>query len=163
MLTKVSFTPEEWEIVRDAPQYVAMAVATAGASGLIGSIQEAFAAGRTFTESFSSPNELFRSLSHPEELKSYRDSLVTAIADMPPESQKAWLRQGAAEKSRRALAILAQKGTPEETAEYRDWLAGIAERIANAAKEGGLLGFGGERVSGPEREVIEEIRQALGL
>jgi hypothetical protein len=163
MLTKASFTPEEWEIVRDAPQFVAMAVATAGASGLIGSIQEAFAAGKTFTESFSSPNELFRSLSHPEELKSYRKTLVTAIADMPPERQKAWLRQTAAEKSRQALAILSQKGAPEETAEYRDWLAGIAERIANAAREGSLFGFGGERVSAPEREVIGEIRQALGL
>jgi hypothetical protein len=163
MLTKAAFTPDEWETVRDAPQYVAMAVATAGASGLFGSIREAFTAGKLFTESFSGPNELLRSLCHPEELKSYRNELLSAAADMPPEKQKTWLRQAAVDKCTQALAILSQKGSPEETSAYRDWLAGIAERIAGAAKEGGVLGFGGERVSATEREVIGEIRKALGL
>ena len=163
MLTKAAFTPEEWIVVRDAPQFVAMAVATAGASGVFGSVQEAFAAGKIFTESFSSPNELLRSLSHPEELKACRNELMEAVLKLDPEAQKAWLRRGAAERTQQAMEILTQKGSGEEVRAYREWLAGIAERIANAAKEGGVLGFGGERVSSAELEVLGEIRRALSL
>jgi hypothetical protein len=39
----------------------------------------------------------------------------------------------------------------------------IADRTANAAKEGSFLGFGGERVSEGERAVIKRISQALEI
>jgi hypothetical protein len=40
-------------------------------------------------------------------------------------------------------------------------LGGIAERIANASKEGGFLGFGGERVSEGERQFLDRLKGLL--
>jgi hypothetical protein len=37
----------------------------------------------------------------------------------------------------------------------------VAERVASAAKEGGLFGFGGEQVNGGEVTAIDEIGGAL--
>jgi hypothetical protein len=39
----------------------------------------------------------------------------------------------------------------------------VAEKVAGAAKEGGLFGLGGEQVSGGEVAAINEIGEALGI
>ena len=38
----------------------------------------------------------------------------------------------------------------------------IAEKVANASTEGGFLGFGGERLSAPEKALLTQIHEALG-
>ena len=53
MSTKTDFTPEEWEILRNAPSLAAAAVMMAGRSGLFGSIKEVFVMAHTFYESAS--------------------------------------------------------------------------------------------------------------
>ena len=40
-------------------------------------------------------------------------------------------------------------------------MAGVAEKVANAAKEGGFFGFGGERVSAGEKAFLDELNTAL--
>jgi len=40
---------------------------------------------------------------------------------------------------------------------------GLGERVANAAKEGAFLGFGGERVSDAERRMLAGLDDALGV
>ena len=40
---------------------------------------------------------------------------------------------------------------------------GVAEAVANAAKEGDFMGIGGQRVSAAETAVLGEIKAALGL
>ena len=42
-------------------------------------------------------------------------------------------------------------------------MRGLADKVANAAKEGSFLGFGGERVSSNERQMIAQIETALGV
>jgi hypothetical protein len=39
----------------------------------------------------------------------------------------------------------------------------LANRVTSAAKEGGFMGFGGERISEGERVLLGELSQALGL
>jgi hypothetical protein len=39
----------------------------------------------------------------------------------------------------------------------------LAEKVAEAAKEGGLFGFGGEQVSGAEVATINEIGEAINI
>jgi hypothetical protein len=60
-----------------------------------------------------------------------------------------------------ASAALA-KATPEETAEYKQFVLSVAQRVAEAGKEGGFLGIGGTRVSAAETRAIQEIGAALG-
>ena len=59
-------------------------------------------------------------------------------------------------------ALLAAKASATEAEEYRQWALSIAEKVANAATEGGFLGFGGERVTPAEKSLIDDIRKALG-
>jgi len=162
MLTKASFTAEEWSFVRDAPHLAAMATATAASSGLFGSISEAMTAGKEFVEAFKSPRELYRAISHPEEMKAVRDAIQTQLRTLEPGKAGEWIQSAALEKCRQAIAVVAQKGTPEEVSEYRAWIVEVAGKIANAAKEGGFLGFGGERVSAPEKGFLDQLRQVVG-
>ena len=51
------------------------------------------------------------------------------------------------EKCQEVAALLEQKSTPSEAAEFKAWAVAVGEKVAGAAKEGGFLGIGGERVS----------------
>ena len=51
------------------------------------------------------------------------------------------------ESLRGVVAIVAAKGTPEESAAFGAWLVAAAKASAEAAKDGGFLGFGAQQVS----------------
>jgi hypothetical protein len=61
-----------------------------------------------------------------------------------------------------AYALLQEKATPDEVADFREWLRTIAQRTATAAKEGGFLGIGGELVSEREQQMLETLGQIFG-
>jgi hypothetical protein len=62
---------------------------------------------------------------------------------------------------RAANAVVTQKATPEEAAGYREWLLEAAKRAAEAAKEGGFLGFKAERVSEGEQRMLDKLAEVL--
>jgi hypothetical protein len=64
-------------------------------------------------------------------------------------------------KVREVLALLGTKASPEEVAAYKQMLATVAEETANASKEGGFLGFGGERVSAGEQAFVDQVKSLL--
>jgi len=76
-----------------------------------------------------------------------------------PES----LRQRALEQVRSSMTILEGECGKEEMDAYRRMLYGIAEKVANAAREGGFLGFGGVQVSPGEQSFLDDLRRALQL
>ena len=57
--------------------------------------------------------------------------------------------------------LAAEKATPEEVDDLRAWLLAVAQEAANAAKEGGFMGFHAERVSEGEQRMLDRIEQAL--
>jgi hypothetical protein len=57
---------------------------------------------------------------------------------------------------RDAVAVVERKATPEELEDYRRFVLAVAERVANAHREGD------QQVSDAERAAIEEIAAALG-
>jgi len=64
----------------------------------------------------------------------------------------------------RAVAALVDEHCPEQDAKaYKDWCVLIATKVAEASKEGSILGFGGTKVSAEERALLSEIEQALGV
>ena len=52
--------------------------------------------------------------------------------------------------------------SPEHAAAYKDFLKATALKVAEASKEGGFLGFGGEQISDAEKKTLEEITAILG-
>jgi hypothetical protein len=59
-------------------------------------------------------------------------------------------------------AIVTAKATPEEAQAFRAWLIATAQAAADAAKEGGFMGFGAVQVSEGEQKMLDQIRGALG-
>ena len=161
MLAKTDFTDGEWEALRDAPHLVAFAVATAGASGPIGTIKEAFAPVGAIIEAAKGNNPLLRSICDGAELKAAQQSLRGSIKLTDAKTLRDELQARAADKAREATAALQQKGDPGDVDAFRTLLVNIADRTAKAAKEGGFLGFGGEWVSEGERGIIIRISQAM--
>ena len=59
-------------------------------------------------------------------------------------------------------ALLDAKGG-RDAAPFKTWLAGVAKSVAEAAPEGGFLGFGGTQVSEAEKTTVAQIAAALGV
>ena len=159
MTNKASFSAEEWKTLSEAPLAASMFVTMASPS-LFGSMAEVFAATRRLVEGAQTPtaNELLNDL-----LGEFKQ-LDTARAAQPDfgsrdiESVKSTLRATLSG----AGALLKQKATAAEAGEIREWLGGVATATAEAAKEGGFLGFGGVRVSEEETAALSEIKSLLG-
>ena len=50
-----------------------------------------------------------------------------------------------------------------DAAPFKAWLVGVAKSVAEAAPEGGFLGFGGAQVSDTEKATVAQIAAALGV
>jgi hypothetical protein len=65
--------------------------------------------------------------------------------------------------AREAGAILAVQSDEQEARILRQWLLQAAYTVASAARDGGVLGRGGQEVSKVERETMDEIADGLGV
>jgi hypothetical protein len=54
-----------------------------------------------------------------------------------------------------------QKASPDEASAFRAWLLATAKRSADAAKEGGFMGFKAERVSQGEQDMLTKLSEVL--
>jgi hypothetical protein len=106
---------------------------------------------------------------YTEARRQHGDSqLLDEIAATKPEIDHARyhsaeeLKAAALEHLRQAVGLLEQKATPEEVDEYKRFVLTLANRVAEAHKEG-FLGLSGERVSDAERAAVAEIAQTLGI
>jgi hypothetical protein len=162
MSLKESFTPEEWSTLTSAPQTVAAAVMMAGFSGFIGSTKEALSVVTSMTEGANSSSPLIREISAREEIMAGQTALRARTATLDPQRYKQQLNTMAVDESRKSVEIIGRHAA-SEVEPYKQWLMKIAYDVANAAKEGGFLGFGGERVSDGERQTISQLSAALGV
>ena len=162
MSAKESYTSDEWSLLRSTPAFVSAAVAAADPGGVIGALQEAtagasafaqFAQGHaadTFLTSLADDKSI-PAMPDPQSLLGQGDSTQQAV-----NFQKAVLQ-----RAQDALAVVAQKGTPQEAADYKALLNTVADQVANAATEGGFLGLGGVRVSEKEKSFLAALAAAL--
>jgi hypothetical protein len=135
----------------------AVLVMTASPSGPVGLFQESAAAGRMIMEAANSAQTPL--------LKSLADDMKSSmsIGKMPPRATPAAVQEAATEILRRTSELLGNKAAPEEAAEVRQWLTKVAQATAEAAKEGGFLGFGGTLVSEQEKAAIARVNATLGI
>ncbi len=163
MTGKSDFTEQQWEAIRSAPHLVALATATAGNSGLFGSISESMASASAIAEAIRGDDALLRETFDKEEIRAAQKSLMETLKSVTDKSAlSAHLQQSAADTTRSALAALKEKGATAEAEAYKTFLKGVAEKVASASKEGGFLGFGGERISDGEREFLAALDRTLG-
>ena len=168
----MAYTDDELALLATTPQLIGSAVASAGSSGLIGTGKELFATASSVTKGTKTfpSNSLLKQLVPDtagnrqqaiDQLKKFRDWGLAHLKQKGVDSAEK-VSALAIEDCKAVAALLAAKATPQEAKEYRQWAFSVAENVANSASEGGFLGFGGERVSDPEKQLIAKIRSALG-
>jgi hypothetical protein len=106
--------------------------------------------------------ELFGALAADRSIPGMPDP-KTLLGEGSREQQMQNFKTAVLDRVKSAVELVARKGSPDETAAYRKMLADVAERAANASKEGGFLGFGGVRVSDKESAFISEVKRAAGI
>ncbi|WP_035349689.1 hypothetical protein [Edaphobacter aggregans] len=157
MSRKADYSAEEWDLLRAAPMMAGMLVVAASPSGPLGMMQESAAMGRMILEAAGSgKTRLLKELA--EDMKT-----SMSIPKAPPGASPKAVQDAATEILRRTSELLEKKATPEEAAELKPWLGTIAQQTAEAAKEGGFLGFGGTLVSEEEKAAIARVNSTLGL
>jgi hypothetical protein len=65
------------------------------------------------------------------------------------------------QRARTACGLLDAREHEDDANAYKHWLVGIAEDVVQAARSGGVLGIGGERVSQSERQFVDELSAVL--
>ncbi len=164
MASKASFTSDEWEKFLESPMLAGMAVTAAEPSGLWGVLKEGFAASGALAQAKADAgsNALIRAVvanfETAEGRSAARDGLKAKLAG----GKSGDLKAKAIDGLRQVSALLEGKAQGDAPA-FKAWLQAIAQRVAEAAKEGGFLGFGGVPVSDAEKVTLAEISGALKL
>jgi phosphopantothenoylcysteine synthetase/decarboxylase len=167
----MSYTDDELMLLAAVPQLIGTAVASASASGIIGTGKELLANASALLEGGRSypHNAIIRQLAPDVSgdrsqatvwLQNVRDWIAAQLKASRVDSVER-LKDVTIEKVRAAAELLAAKASPEEAREYRQWAVSVAQSVAQAATEGGFLGFGGERVTAEERAFIDRVEQAF--
>lgn len=169
----MAYSDDELMLLAYVPQMIGSTVASASSSGFFGTGKELFASASSLLDGATAypDNALIRQLvpdpkldrnKAMEQAKKTRDWALARIKESGIDSAEK-LKAHALEETRAAAALLALKSTPAEAEEYKQWAMSVAEKVANAATEGGFLGFGGERVTAEEKAAIDDVRKALGI
>ncbi|HLH18439.1 MAG TPA: hypothetical protein VKX45_14555 [Bryobacteraceae bacterium] len=162
MLTKNDFSASDWNTLRDTPYLVGLATLLAEPSGL-GTIKESVAMTMGIVENQASEIPLIRDLTSRVEMQAAEGSLKGRFTGLQGPSAKGVIRNLALEHARSSMAILSGKAEPSEIDAYRKLLYGLAEKVANASREGGFLGFGGKAVSAAEQSFLDDLQNTIQL
>ena len=159
MTSKADFTEEEWARLKRAPFVAGMAISLADPGGPIEAVKETAATLKTVRAAEGGDRgELVAAMARE----------VVADAGQRKNPLGGFKPTGGANAGVEILGelrevdrILVEKGSPEDTAAVRTWLLDAAQEAANAAKEGGFMGFHAERVSEGEQRMLDSLREVL--
>jgi hypothetical protein len=159
MTGKADFTEEEWTRLKRAPFVAGMAISLADPGGPIEVVKETAATLKTVREAESGGRgELIDALA--QEVVADTRQRTNPLHDFKPKGALAG--QEILDELAEVNRIVSAKATPEEADAYRDWLRTAAQEAANAAKEGGFMGFHAVRVSEGEQRMLDKLAEVLG-
>lgn len=147
MTAKREFDAEEWTVLQQAPALAALRVSAASRGGRLA---ESVSLARAYAEA-----------------REKGEGLTAEIVAAPPAvdgkelQDPEALRERSSRALREAVALLRQKATAEELEDYRLFVSWLAEQVARAHKEGGVLGIGGKEISEDEQAELDAIAAAL--
>jgi hypothetical protein len=159
MTTKDDFTDEEWARLERAPVVAGMAISLADPGGPIEAVKESMAAIKTVTEAAQAGDQAELVDAVAKSVTEKAQHRKSSLGDFKPRGALAG--EQILEELRAVNTLLSEKATPEEAAAFRQWLLTAAQRAADAAKEGGFLGFNAERVSEGEQQMLDKLGEVL--
>jgi len=158
MTTKSDFTEEEWTRVRRAPFVAGMAISLADPGGPIELAKESAASLKSATNP-PSREQLLADIAL--DIQAMTQQRQNPLSDFKP-TDASQARQQILDELRAVSDIVSSKATAEEATAFRQWLLSTSQAAADAAKEGGFMGFGAEQVSEGEQSMLDQVRTAIG-
>ncbi len=167
------YSEDEIFLLTNTPSMIGTAIAMSESSGIFGTLKESWSNAKSVLSGLKEypDNELIQNIlpnmgAGPKEgawdrAKNYREKSVGRMKEKGVDSKEKFLEQ-CLQDCQQVKSLLEEKAAPTEASEYKEWAMSVAEKVAMSAKEGGFLGFGGERVSAGEKEMLHKIASALG-
>ena len=152
---KETFTAEEWQMLLKLPIKIGVTLMIVAPSGPIGLTKETMTLAKAPFElaQASNANALVSALA--VELQAQAKAIVkdeeSAFKHSDPVSYK-----GKAVEACQSAAAALSKASTEDAEAYRTWVLAVGRKVAEAAKDGGVL------VSDQEKALLKELGEALG-
>jgi len=159
MTTKADFSEDEWATLVRSPMVAGAAITLADPGGPIEVLKETSAVLKVVTSSsIEERDDLVAALAR--DVRGLAEQRKNPLGDFKPRGALA--AKEIIDEISRADEIVSAKASHEEADAFRTWILECAQRAAEAAKEGGFMGFRAERVSQGERDMLAQLRSALG-
>lgn len=158
MTTKEDFTEDEWRRIVRAPFVAGMAISLADPGGPIEATKETMA---TLKQATSPPSREQLLAEVALEVQAMVQAKQSPLSGYRPTGDGSPAGEQVLEELRAVQALVAAKAAPEETAAFGRWLVAAAQAAAEAAKEGGFMGFGAVLVSEREEAMLVQVRAAV--
>ena len=157
MTTKSDFDEQDWTRIVRAPFVAGMAITLADPGGPIEATKETAATLKVATNP-PSREQLLTEVAldvqgmvqqHHNPLKGFKPTSDRPVGDQVVDELHG------------VCALVSAKADPQEVAAFGEWIVQVAQAAADAAKEGGFMGFGAEQVSSREKDMIDKVRAAV--
>jgi hypothetical protein len=155
--TKSDFDEQEWSRIVRAPFVAGMAITLADPGGPIEAAKESMASLKAATNPPTREQLLTEVALDIQATTQQRHNPLKGFKPQPgtaPGDQ-------VVEELRSVQELVTAKADPEEASAFGRWLLQAAQAAADAAKEGGFMGFGAEQVSQREKDMLERVRTAV--
>ncbi|AWI84976.1 hypothetical protein CEW88_14465 [Alloyangia pacifica] len=159
MAYKEKFTETDWAMVLEAPMLAGLAITAADPGGLIGAVQESAAMAGSLKD--ASAGSLAAEVAEAYKTSEGRSAAMDGVKALVKGKKPPEITEAAITRLSEILGTV-KTTAPEEAGAFSEFLIDTATRTAEAAKEGGFLGFGGEAVSDAEKKTLTDLRAALG-
>jgi hypothetical protein len=155
------YSPVEWTILTELPIRVLAASMRADESGDFGLLLQQ-ATG--LAELSSKANEYASSPLVQRVFEHYKSDGDGEAQTLQLSEQ--WIERllpDTLQRARQASEILDDKASEADAAAYKLWLLETAAAVCAAARTGGFLGFGGERISEKEQAFLDDLADAFAI
>lgn len=169
---KSDFTDDEWFLLSSTPAAIGALMSAAAPSGVFGTIKELSASMKATVhglQSYSDSELVSALLKRSENWSEAKDK----ASDYSERTRERFKEQDVTSSEKLKSLVLADCATVAKLADercsakeaeaYKDWCLSIAAKVAEASKEGSVLGFGGTRISDAESALMSDIEGALGV
>jgi hypothetical protein len=156
--TKSEFTEDEWSRVVRAPFVAGMAISLADPGGPIEATKETMA---TLKSATNPPTREQLLAEVALEIQAMAQNKQSPLAGYRPTAEGSSAGEQVLDELRAVQTLVSAKAAPDEAAAFAEWLVISAQAAADAAKEGGFMGFGAQQVSDREEAMLTQVRAAV--
>ena len=161
MSVKEEYTQEEWKSILAAPYQAAMLIVVSDFN--LNFFSELSAMMQSVMASVEgSKSEFIREAATELTKKENQEVIKPELEKLQGEKDPASLKGAMLDNVRNAVDTVSGK-SEDDGRTYSEWLLYLAQKTADASREGGFLGIGAVRVSEQEQAALDELAQVLGV